>query len=435
MGNIMSYFLCFIVEAVILLQYVSHLFVPKHSTKSRLFLLTILYTLLFAVSFLNIKWLNMGLYLLCNFIFFTTQYNINYLFAIFHSSLLAAVMGMCELVVYSIIEHFTPNFFLNAELFYNTIIFIICSKLLFFVVVFLITKLFKNSQVQSNPHDNLALLLIFIPLTAIFTMLTLLAISDQYNLTASLNICISLSALSLLIANLLVFGINQYMQQKNRSYTEMQLLLQKETNSIEYYKMLLEQSDNQSILIHDIKKHLQSIHSLNEQNEPEKINNYIEQLLVSSSLKESARICDHELLNTILARYNRQCNALNITFLTDIRSGTMEFINDNDLTSLFCNLLENAIEAASNIPNAYIELTTNKREHTPFVLITMINSCRTNPFKSDNKTLTTSKSNKLQHGYGIKSIHKIVKTYQGQLKMYYTEDSMTFHTIITLKTE
>ena len=58
--------------------------------------------------------------------------------------------------------------------------------------------------------------------------------------------------------NLLVFGINQYNRKKNREYTEMQLLLQKETDFTEYYKMLLSQSENQAILIHDIKKHLQS---------------------------------------------------------------------------------------------------------------------------------------------------------------------------------
>ena len=34
----------------------------------------------------------------------------------------------------------------------------------------------------------------------------------------------------------------------------MQLLLQKESDSVEYYEMMLSQNENQSILIHDIKK-------------------------------------------------------------------------------------------------------------------------------------------------------------------------------------
>ncbi|MFZ1779189.1 GHKL domain-containing protein [Agathobacter rectalis] len=43
------------------------------------------------------------------------------------------------------------------------------------------------------------------------------------------------------------------------------------------------------------------------------------------------------------------------------------------------------------------------------------------------------KANKGRHGFGIKSIKKVVKQYHGNLQMYYDNDSGTFHTIITLK--
>ena len=61
----------------------------------------------------------------------------------------------------------------------------------------------------------------------------------------------------------------------------MQLQLQKEHDSAEYYKMLIAQNENQRILIHDMKKHLQSIALLNEDNENEKIRAYIDQLMHS----------------------------------------------------------------------------------------------------------------------------------------------------------
>ena len=54
-------------------------------------------------------------------------------------------------------------------------------------------------------------------------------------------------------------------------FTEMQLLLQQESNSAQYYEMLRLQNENQRILIHDIKKHLQSIDMLNDQKEHDKI--------------------------------------------------------------------------------------------------------------------------------------------------------------------
>ena len=213
----------------------------------------------------------------------------------------------------------------------------------------------------------------------------------------------------------------------------MQLLLQKESALTDYYKMLHSQSENQSILIHDIKKHLQSIELLNEEKDHEKIGFYIQQLLLSSELKECSRICDRELLNAILARYQRTCSEQGITFHADIRKGTTDFLSDSDLTPLFCNLLENALEAIGAIENPYIEISTGKREHSPFVLLTVVNSCRINPFSNHNESLKTTKTDKQNHGFGLKSIRKIVEKYGGEMQMYYHEETLTFHTVITLK--
>ncbi len=142
----------------------------------------------------------------------------------------------------------------------------------------------------------------------------------------------------------------------------MQLLLSRESDLADYYKMLLSQNENQSVLIHDIKKHLQSIELLNEKGESDKIHAYIKQLMLSSELKEVSRMCSHEMLNAILSRYSRRCCTENIAFHTDIRKGTTEFIADNDLTALFCNLLDNAAEAAAGIPDAFIEISSGKRK-------------------------------------------------------------------------
>jgi sensor histidine kinase regulating citrate/malate metabolism len=264
-------------------------------------------------------------------------------------------------------------------------------------------------------------------------MFTFINIGENATLPPSLDLMIALSAVFLLAANLLMFGINQYNQKKNMEFTEMQLLLQQESASAQYYEMLRLQNENQRILIHDIKKHLQSIEMLNEQKEHNKISTYIQQLVLSSDLKESSKLCDHEMLNSILCRYMQQCTDSHITFHVDIRSGTTDFIADNDLTSLFCNLLDNAIAAASIIPDSFIEINTSKREKTSFVVITVINSCRKNPFLHKDRQLHTDKTDKSRHGFGLKSIRKTVNKYHGNIQMYYNDDTLTFHTIITLK--
>lgn len=196
---------------------------------------------------------------------------------------------------------------------------------------------------------------------------------------------------------------------------------------------MLMQNENQNILIHDIKKHLQSIDMLNSQKENRKISAYIHPLMNSSALQEVPRLCGHEMLNAILSRYQKQCADRQIAFHADIRNDTVNFLPDADLTSLFCNLLDNAIEAADDIPDSFIELNTGRREKTPFVVITVINSSKKNPFSARSGALSTNKPNKQKHGFGLKSIRKIVNKYHGDLQMYYHPGTLTFHTIITLK--
>lgn len=305
------------------------------------------------------------------------------------------------------------------------------SKLIFFSVIYILTHLMKSQEKSRKQYDKSVFLLALIPLSSVFIMFTFISIGEAF--PPSLDWMMTAGAVLLLISNLLMFGMNQYHQKKNEEFTQIQLLLQQESDRAQYYEMLLTQNENQRILIHDIKKHLQSIAMLNEQREHDKIDAYIRQLILSSNLKEASRLCDHELLNSILCRYMQQCIKGRITFHADIRKRTVDFIASNDLTSLFCNLLDNAIEAAGIVPNSFIEINTSKREKTPFVVITVINSCRTNPFLSKGRQLCTQKSDKRRHGFGLKSIRKTVQKYHGNMQMYYNNDTFTFHTIITLK--
>jgi signal transduction histidine kinase len=432
MKNAICYFFSFLVEAIILWQYSSNLFSGKRKSGIKLIVLSGLYFMLFFVSLYESIWLNGTLYFLFNFIFLVTQYDLNWYTALFHSSILTAVMSMSELMVYGIIKRFAPHFLDNGREFHHLLVFTVFNKLIFFTVILILIHFIKKEK-YSRQYDKSIFLLVFVPIASVLVMFTFINIGENTTLSPSLDWMIALSAVFLLAANLLMFGINQYHQKKNMEFTEMQLLLQQETDSAQYYEMLRLQNENQRILIHDIKKHLQSIEMLNEQKEHEKISAYIEQLVLSSDLKESSRLCDHEMLNSILCRYMQQCTDRHITFHADIRSGTTDFIADNDLTALFCNLLDNAMEAAGVVPDSFIEINTSKREKTSFVVITVINSCRKNPFLRKDRQLRTDKTDKNRHGFGLKSIRKAVNKYHGNMQMYYNDDTLTFHTIITLR--
>ena len=431
MEHIVLLFFSFFTEAVILWQYTSNLFTSSYGSKIRLALLSALYTILFLLSLLKQTGLNVVSFFVFNTVFLYVLFKLKLLLALFHSAIVTAIMGISEIAVLGIISRFFPHFLLETDA--GLVFYTVFSKIFFFAVIYLLIHLFKGKKLNQEQYGHFEILLMLIPVSSIFIIFTLLSIGETSAFAPPIDFLVTICAVFLLMVNLLVFGINQYNQKKSQEYADLQLLLQKESDSVEYYEMMLAQNENQSILIHDIKKHLQSIKLLNEKHDSDKINAYIQQLMESSDLRETTNICDNEMLNAILCRYQRQCNDKHIHFHTDIRSGTVQYIYQHDLTSLFCNLLENAMESAENIPDSFIELTVQKKENSPFVIIILINSCQNTPVYNQEGVPVSHKSDNGRHGFGIKSIKKVVKQYHGNLQMYYDNDSGTFHTIITLK--
>lgn len=432
MDEMICYFFSFLIEGIVFWNYVSILFVPKYSTKIRFVYLSLGFFILFLFSLHNIFLLNCILYITVCFLYLTLFYQTKWYYALFHSTLFEVLTAVCELPAYSILSTFLTSANLRAADFHLKLLFAVISKTLFFAVMSALLLWLKKRQKPFLQYDKSVFFTILIPFIAQIIVLILFAVCDSPSMTATQNRLITINAFFLLIVNLLIFVLNQYNQKKHLEFTEMQIQLQKEHDSAEYYKMLIAQNENQRILIHDMKKHLQSIALLNEDNQNEKIRAYINQLMQSSDLLEFSKICDHKILNNILCRYKKVCNDLHIAFHADIRSNTTTFLSDSDVTSLFCNMLDNAVEASNHIKDSYIEITAAQRKHTPFVIITIINSCAGNPF-SPNGELVSSKQNPQAHGFGIKSMEKIIHNYNGNIQMYYDEETSTFHTIIMLK--
>lgn len=431
--DLIVYCIIYPIEAFILWHYCSNMFMAKYKKHIQLLGLFPLYITLILIATLQNVLMNMIAFTFINFIYLFVFYDSKWYSAVFHASVISCIMGLTEVAVLSIMSKFLYNFYTEDSHLGRTLILAILSKLLYFLILHAIIYSYSYSKEKDAKLTKGTGILIIIPAITTWIIATLASLCVTVKLTLFLEILIAISALLLLIVNFLVFSIYRYNQQKEAEYIEMQLQLQKEYDTAEYYKLLLEEDEAKSILIHDIKKHLNSIALLNEQNEQDKINIYINNIISSSSLQTSVRICDNDILNAILCRYTRNANEKGISMRIDIRSGCLTFMHDDDLTTLFCNLLDNAMDAADLVSDGYVELNIMPKSNTSFTVLTMINSCRTNPFDAQGK-LHSSKPNKMRHGYGIKSIGRITDKYGGDMKVYYDEETRTFHTIIMLKT-
>lgn len=433
MGIKICYTIIYIIEAFIIWQYCSNLFEARFKKWVEGVSLTSFYTILFLISCLDNFWANVIAFITINFILIYVLFQIKWSTALFHTFIIVIIMGLSELFVISIDEYLATDFYNKTSNFYKIIILSAFSKLIYFLILQLISRLTTKQKELYSRESKSSIVLIFIPIISFWVMLTLFAICLYIKLPHIFGWMVTTSTIILLIINLLIFWIYNYNLKKSYEFIELQLQLQKEYDTVEYYKQLLKHDENQKIMIHDIRKHLQSIAILNEQGEQEKITAYINRLINSSDLRKTTRFCDNELLNAILCSYMRNCSEQNIEFRTDIRKNCVDFLADNDLTSLFCNLLDNAVESACKIPDSYIEFSAVCKENASVTLITMINSCRRNPYSLQSSSLISSKHNKKHHGFGMKSIQRIISKYNGDIQTYYDDNSKTFHTIIMIR--
>ena len=434
MEIIICYIIIYLIEAFTIKQYCSSLFISKHSASIVSATVVLLYSILFAISFIENALLNTLAFLILNFIFMLFSYDVEWITALFHSVVTTITMCLSELVIVGIVSNLATNYYRSDSYLENLIFLTLTSKPLYFFILYMISHILINPPKKQHGNNTLEIILFsIIPLVSFWVALTFVSICYYAELPNNINRMVTVSAILLLLSNLVIYGIYAHSAEKNQNFTELQLELQKESDAVLYYKMLLERNEVQNILIHDIKKHLQSISLLNEQGNTKKISAYIARLISSSNLQTDVRVCDNELLNAILCRYKRYCTEHHISIHTDIRSDTVNFMTENDLTSLFCNLMDNAIESASKQKDPLIELYVTFKPQANLTVITLINSCSSNPFHKSNGKLCSTKKDNAKHGFGLKSITRIIQRYHGNMELYYDKNDQLFHTIITLK--
>lgn len=433
MEVIVCYIVIYFVEALIIWLYCNDLFTAKYSDRRTGLALSASYSLLFFLSLLDLYWLNGAAFLIVNFLFIFFFYGSSWPTALFHAGITATSMSLGELLAFSLFPDFVRHFYETSR---NITLLIICSlfsKLIYFLMIYILSHLPVIRANKKTAGGRGSLVLLPIPLVTFFIATTLFVIYHTTDVSASVNNMIAVCSILLLLLNLLIWFFFSLTQKRNQEFTELQLSLVKENDLAEYYKMLSAQNENRSILIHDIRNNLYTISNLANQNQSAEIVDYIDKLVQTSSLQssDSLQICRNTTLNAILCRYKEECKKQDISFIIDSLDNSLDFMNTNDLTALFCNLLDNAVEAAACVPDSFIKLNISKQENTPFAILFVQNSCAQNPIDTFGK-IPSHKKDASRHGFGMKSIQRTIDNYGGEMEFYYEEKTRAFCVVIRI---
>lgn len=194
-----------------------------------------------------------------------------------------------------------------------------------------------------------------------------------------------------------------------------------------YYMNIKENQVKIRQLHHDMKNHIICIKKLNENGyDTEKYIENIENKLISY---DNSFDTGNVLLDIILNEKKGICDSKNIKFYCNINFTKCNFIEIEDICCIFSNILDNAIEACEKINNnkKYISLE-GKIVESFFVL--KVENAKTNKINIKNNKVMTDKKDIFLHGLGIKNIKNLVKKYEGEAVIDYTNDRFILKILI-----
>ncbi len=121
----------------------------------------------------------------------------------------------------------------------------------------------------------------------------------------------------------------------------------------------------------------------------------------------------NQTLDIVIAEKKELCSKENIELTTLVNGAELSFMDDVDLYCLFGNALNNAIHATKKLPekDRFITMTVTSGGGTSTIHIE-------NSFNGDvvmEEGLPKSQRDPRYHGYGMKSMERIVKKYDGTL--------------------
>ena len=126
---------------------------------------------------------------------------------------------------------------------------------------------------------------------------------------------------------------------------------------------------------------------------------------------------DNNAIDTVIFEKIMYCNSHDIKLSYMVSKNSLDFMDNVDIYALVSNLIDNAIEATSKLEDKNKKvISLNIGNKVNLTNISITNYYSGNISFRDGLPIT-SKDDKLSHGFGMKSIKKIVEKYQGTINI------------------
>ena len=275
----------------------------------------------------------------------------------------------------------------------------IAARLFVLGVVYL---LLKNFKYKMQMKDSIVLTLVFLIAFAIvvFTVFNLLNLER----TADLTLYISSGVLATMFFIIFMYSKNNLYLREQEQLDKVQIAQLQQQYA--YYQDKLKDEERIRSVYHDLKNHLLVMES---RQNTEETRQMAETLRSQIADYENYVHTGNEFLDIILKDKAEKAREKNIDFSAFIDFSGVDFIEPLDISTMFGNGIDNAIEASEKLPEDQRVILVKAGKVQDFVSILIENNCLDEVHKDGH----TTKADKFLHGFGISNMKKAAEKYKG----------------------
>lgn len=377
------------------------------------------YAILFVFALFNRMMINVGGFLIVNFLIFIIGYKINIKTAMMRVVWVTLFMFVGETIVTYILRigfdvknllDITPQ---------QSILITIGGKLIYLTEIYIVRKIVNRKELSL---ESASMLLVIMPIVTVGCILMIYPL----NLDNRVFISIYIVAITL---NFVTFGVNELMLSKNRKIKILEDENYKNHIELEEYKTLNEKYEHSRIMNHDFREHLNVLKTLISE-DIQKAQEYVGKIEKECEDSKIEKYSDNNILNILLIRKKKECEENGIKLNITSTNPKLDFIGGMDTVAIFSNLINNAIEACSNSArkDIFIDLYT---VNNAFSVIKVENYADKEPIVVEGM-LRSGKNDGNSHGIGIKSINNSLSKYDGKMSWSYDKAKGMFRTVISI---
>lgn len=413
-----SLFSCFI-TAFIVCQYMNDTYMRAYNNK-------IIYIMMQIIISSSMTLINMFFNPVLNLIswvvifgtaaaLFFNDYEKSIVRRIFEVTVLFLILAVCESVGYVVLEFIIWKFHINS--FDNTLL--QCLKVTFsefwvLVLYYLfIIRIWKSGKEIKITLTQYVVYLIIIIYSILNLSLILITVSNRSRLDSGEMILLLINMFGIVFADLFFLYFTKFTEENGQLKLKLRLLEQQADIQYEYY-VSQEEKYNESVeILHDVNRHLSMIEEIYEAEKAERAKEYTTEIQKILQPLLPQEYTNNPILNILLNDKKKLANLHDISFQLEVGNVDLGFMEPIEITTVFGNLLDNAIEACQEVrKNRFINMRLDT--YNDFVVVHIENSTCENKKWCGNNPISKKGKN---HGLGLVNVKNIIKKYNGSIML------------------